>query len=131
MASTRAVVLLAASCAVVPAISQASTWRVLGEQYVDFRTNSVSVDATAGKARFRDVRLQVRDHPLEIDDVTVVLAGGRSFEVPLDSWVGADRSTRTIRLPDGPAAIRKVEFTYRNGSSSEATLPLVRVTGKG
>jgi hypothetical protein len=131
MVSKGAVALLAVSCTMLPAVAaQASPWTRVGQQYVDFRQDPAVIHADTGQATFRKLRLEVTQHALEIDKVTVFLANNRSFEVTLDTWLAPDRDTRTFKVPGAPAAIRRVEFTYRNGSSSEDPLPLVRLMGE-
>jgi hypothetical protein len=128
MSSNSAISLLAAVGVLVPAVAaQAAQWRPVGQQYVDFRTNPVVIQVEPAHATFAKLRLQVRGHSLEIDTVKLFLANGKSFDVTLDSWVGPGQETRVIKVPDGPEAVRKVQFTYRNGSASEDVLPLVRL----
>jgi hypothetical protein len=106
----------------------AEDWQQLGQQYVDYRTNPVAIQAKADGPAVSRIKLQVKERSLEIQDVKVFLAGGESFGVTLNSYLGPGRETRDIEVPAGPKAIEKVEFTYRSGSTGRR-LALVRLLG--
>jgi hypothetical protein len=108
--------------------ARATEWQQLGQRYVDYRTNPVAIRANPDGPAVSTIKLQVRESPLEIQNVKVFLAGGESFDVTLNVYVGPGRETRVIEIPAGPKAIEKVELTYRN-RSTRGRLPLVRLLG--
>ncbi len=106
----------------------ASGWLRLGQQYVDYRARSVAVEVKPDAPPLTQLKLQVRDNPLEIDSVKVYLDGGQSFEVTLNAWVAAGGETRAIEIPRSPQAVKRVEVFCRNGSA-EDKLALLRLLG--
>jgi len=106
----------------------AAGWLQLGQQYVDYRSKSVVIAVKSDAPSLTQLKLQVRESALGIDDVKVYLAGGESFDVPLNAYVAAGRETRTIEVPGGAKTVEKVELTCHDVSTS-GRLALVRLLG--
>jgi hypothetical protein len=107
---------------------KAGEWQQLGQQYLDYRTNPVAIQAKADGPAVSRIKLQVRESPLEIQNVKVFLVGGESFDVSVNAYVGPGRETRVIEIPAGSKAIEKVEVTYRSRSTG-GRLALIRLLG--
>ena len=108
---------------------RAGEWQRLGQEYVDFRSNPVVVSVSPDAGAVSKVRVQVKENALEVREVKVFLAGGQSFDVTVDTYLGAGKETRPIDVPGGPKAIEKVEVKYRTTASDEDPIPLLRVLG--
>jgi hypothetical protein len=111
------------------AAARAEEWQRMGQAYVDFRSNPVVVSVSTDAGAVSKIKVQVKESALEVRDVKVFLAGGESFDVTVDTYIGAGKETRPIDVPGGPKAIEKVEVKYRGGSSGEP-MPLLRVLGE-
>ncbi len=108
--------------------AEAAGWLRLGQQYVDYRSKSVVIAVKPDAPSLTQLKLQVSESALGIDNVKVYLAGGDSFDVPLNAYVGAGRETRAIEVRGGAKTVEKVELTCHDVSTS-GRLALVRLLG--
>ena len=131
MSNRATVLLLLASCAALAALNaQAAQWQPLGQMYVDFRSDPTVIPASSGSTLFSNLKIEVKDHPLEIENVRVFLASGKSFDVKLNAYVAPGRTTKEIAIPGGPAVVERAQVTYKNATPTEERMPLVRLLGE-
>ncbi len=55
------------------AAQRGGQWQLLGEQEVDFKNDHDRIDVKHRAGPFRELRIEVRDAPIEIHDMTVNL----------------------------------------------------------
>jgi hypothetical protein len=85
---------------------------------------------TAGEGRFRRIRLLVEGGDLELFDVMITFADGKTFSPPgRFSFTGNLRS-RVIALPGGARVIRWINFFYRKLPGGGQGKAIVRVYGR-
>ena len=85
---------------------------------------------TAGEGRFRHIRLLVEGGDLELFDISITFADGKTFSpAGRFSFTGNLRS-RVIALPGGARVIRWINFFYRRLPGGGQGKAIVRVYGR-
>ena len=85
---------------------------------------------TASEGRFKRIRLLVEGGDLELFDVMITFADGKTFSPPgRFSFTGSLRS-RVIALPGGARVIRWINFFYRRLPGGGTGKAIVRVYGR-
>jgi hypothetical protein len=105
--------LVMAGCADLRPGSIASIgWRQLGTLQVgpgkDHDQLSVGTDA----GRFRELRIEVRGGPVELNDMVVTFTDGSSFRPNFRSRYDERARSEEIDLPGDRRSINQVDFTY-------------------
>lgn len=107
-------------------LALAGDWTPLGERILNYRTNEEAI-AVKNDDSYKQIKLQVKNAPLEIMTVKVLFKDGTSFDATLDKYVGPGGFTKEIELP-AAKSIEKVTFTYKKVSGG-AQLATVRLHG--
>ena len=85
---------------------------------------------TAGEGRFRHIRLLVEGGDLELFDISITFADGKTLSpAGRFSFTGNLRS-RVIALPGGARVIRWINFFYRRLPGGGQGKAIVRVYGR-
>lgn len=87
-------------------------WELLGEKVVTDRLDRDVVVVTAAEGRFRAIRIEVRDRPVQFHKVVVNFGDGTSREIELRRVIRAGGQSRRIDLPGAARVIRSIEFVY-------------------
>jgi hypothetical protein len=94
--------------------SRNGRWQLLGEQEVDDRTDRDRIDVRRDDGPFRELRIEVRDAPIEIRDMVVTFADGEKFQPRISERYDEGQRSRVISLPGGRRSVDGVEFLYRS-----------------
>lgn len=87
-------------------------WELLGEKVVTDRLDRDIVVVTGAEGRFRAIRIEVRDRPVQFHKVIVNFGDGTSHEVALRRVIRAGGQSRRVDLPGAARVIRTIEFVY-------------------
>lgn len=87
-------------------------WELLGEKVVTDRLDRDVVVVTAAEGRFRTIRIEVRDRPVQFHKVVVNFGDGTAREIGLRRVIRAGEQSRRIDLPGAARVIRSIEFVY-------------------
>jgi hypothetical protein len=106
-------------------LAAAADWTPLGERILNYR-NSEEYIAVKAEGSYKQVKLQVKNAPLEIMSVTIAFTDGTSFDATLGKYIGPGGFTQEIELP-AAKPIQRVTFTYKkvSGTSQLATVRLM------
>ena len=106
-------------------LAAAADWTPLGERILNYR-NTEEYIAVKAEGSYKQIKLQVKNAPLEIMTVKIAFKDGTSFDATLDKYIGPGGFTKEIELP-AAKSIEKVTFTYKkvSGSSQLATVRLM------
>ena len=126
-------ILLLVTCAAIGLHPSGSPAAVVQQQWIPLGTRHLGsggdrdIIRTAGDSRFKHVRLVVEGGDLELFDLQVTFADGKTFSPGgRFSFTGKSRS-RVIALPGGARVIRWINFFYRRlpgGGQGRATVHL-------
>jgi hypothetical protein len=119
------IALFAVSCATVheregriddrrEAESRRGHWQLLGERDVDFKNDHDRIDARRAGGPFGELRLEVREAPVEIRELVVKFGNGETFKPKLNARFAEGQGSRIIDLPGNRRSIDAVEFVYRS-----------------
>jgi hypothetical protein len=96
------------------AAQRGGQWQLLGEQEVNFKNDHDRIDVKRRAGPFRELRIEVRDAPIEIHDMTVTFADHKTFKPNIRARFREGRGSHVIDLPGNRRSIDKVEFVYRS-----------------
>jgi hypothetical protein len=94
-------------------------WELLGQREADFKTDRDRIDVGRREGSFRALRIVVRGAPVEISDIVVTFADGKTFSPNIRHRFEENSSTRDIDLPGDRRVIRSVDFVYRSPNRRE------------
>jgi hypothetical protein len=94
-------------------------WELLGQGEADFKKDRDRINVGRREGNFRELRVVVRGAPVEIYDMVVTFADGRTFSPNMRHRFEENSSTREIDLPGDRRAIRYVDFAYRSPNRRE------------
>ena len=91
----------------------------MGQGEADFKKDRDRINVGRREGNFRELRVVVRGAPVEIYDMVVTFADGRTFSPNMRHRFEENSSTREIDLPGDKRAIRYVDFAYRSPNRRE------------
>jgi hypothetical protein len=89
-------------------------WQLLGEQEVDFKNDHDRIDVKRSAGPFRQLRVEIRDAPIEIREMTVTFGDGRRFKTNIRGPFREGSETHVIDLPGNRRSIDGVDFVYQS-----------------
>jgi hypothetical protein len=105
-----------------PALADAAQtgghWQLLGEQEVDFKNDHDRIDVKRSAGPLRQLRIEVRNGPIEIRDMVVTFADGKTFKPKVKGRFREGSGSQVIYLPEKERSIDAVEFVYHSTSRS-------------
>src|SRR5690606_8702288 len=96
---------------------------------VGFLTDKDSIKVGRKDGDFSAIKVRVRKNDVNIVDMKVIYANGKSDDIPLRSIIKAGGESRTIDLKGGDRFIRRIDFVYRSKPSFKGQAT-VEVWGK-
>jgi hypothetical protein len=99
---------------VVGAAERRGRWQLLGEQEVEFKNDHDRIDVKRNAGPFRQLRIDVRDAPIEIREMVVTFADGKTFKPKIRAHFAEGRGSHVIDLPGNRRLIDAVDFVYRS-----------------
>ena len=78
-------------------------WELLGQGEADFKKDRDRINVGRREGSFRELRVVVRGAPVEIYDMVVTFADGRTFSPNMRHRFEENSSTREIDLPGAPS----------------------------
>jgi hypothetical protein len=61
------------------AAQRGGQWQLLGEQEVDFKNDRDRIDVKRKSGPYRELRIEVRDAPIEVNEMIVTFGDGKTF----------------------------------------------------
>jgi hypothetical protein len=113
------VLLVVLSALSIGAADRRDHWQLLGEQEVDFKLDRDRIDVKRKAGPFRQLRLEVRDAPIELRDMIVTFGDGETFRPRIHKRFAEGRGSHVIDLPGKRRSVDGVEFVYRSISQRE------------
>jgi len=86
-------------------------WVLIGERKVNFLIDHDVIHVT-GNDNYRQLKVKVKDGPVQIKDMDVHFEIGDKFDVALKQKLAQGTETRVIDLPGGSRNVKKIEFWY-------------------
>jgi hypothetical protein len=96
------------------AAQKGGQWQLLGEQEVDFKNDRDRIDVKRSSGPYRDLRIEVRDAPIEINEMIVTFGDGKTFRPKIQARFREGRGSHVINLPGNRRSIDGVEFVYHS-----------------
>ena len=89
-------------------------WEKLGERHVDFKSDRDRIDVGRSEGKFRQIRINVKDAPIEMYNMIVTFENGKPFSPNLRHRFAEGSNSRVIDLPGERRFIKSVSFRYRS-----------------
>ena len=102
---------------IAEAAQKGGQWQLLGEQEVNFDNDHDRIDVKRKAGPFRQLRIEVRDAPIEIREMIVTFADGKKYRPNIRARFHQGHGSHVIDLPGDRRSIDGVEFVYRSISS--------------
>ena len=96
------------------AAQKGGQWHLLGEEEVDFKSDHDRIDVKKASGPYRDLRIEVRDAPIEINEMIVTFGDGQKFRPKIQARFREGRGSHVINLPGNRRSIDGVEFVYHS-----------------
>lgn len=96
------------------AAQKGGRWQLLGEQEVDFQNDHDRIDVKRNDGPFRQLRIEVRDAPIEIREMVVTFGDGKKFRPKIQARFREGHGSHVINLPGNRRSIDGIEFVYRS-----------------
>jgi hypothetical protein len=98
------------------ATQKGGRWQLLGEQEVNFDNDHDRIDVKRNDGPFRELRIEVRDAPIEIREMVLTFGDGKKFRPKIQARfrVREGHGSHVIDLPGNRRSIDGVEFVYRS-----------------
>jgi hypothetical protein len=110
-----AILVIVLLCAgIAGAAQKGGRWQLLGEQEVDFKNDHDRIDVKRNDGPFRELRIEVRDAPIEIREMVVTFGDGKKFRPKIQARFREGHGSHVINLPGNRRSIDGVEFVYRS-----------------
>jgi len=106
--------LLLASCAATDNRYGGRSWELLGQRDADFRGERDRIEVGRREGAFREIRIDVKGAPLEMDNMIVTFGDGSTFSPNIRNRFDENSWSRSIDLPGDRRIIRSVDFNYRS-----------------
>ena len=87
---------------------------LLGEQEVNFDNDHDRIDVKRNDGPVRELRIEVRDAPIEIREMVVTFGDGKKFRPKIQARFREGHGSHVIDLPANRRSIDGVEFVYRS-----------------
>ena len=104
-------------------------WKVLGQTIVSEGVDRTQLMINAKKGTFRQIRVQVKKAPVEIERLILHFDGNEKQVVWLKDNYEEGSWSRVVNVKGGKRAIKKVVFWY-SGSDSGDEKPVVFLWGR-
>jgi hypothetical protein len=101
-------------CGIAGAAQRGGQWQLVGEQEVNFNTERDRIDVKRSAGPFRELRIEVRDAPIEIREMIVTFGDGKTFRPKIQARFRNGRGSYVMDLPGNRRSIDGVEFLYRS-----------------
>lgn len=99
------------------AAQKGGQWQLLGDQEVNFDNDHDRIDVKRKAGPFRQLRIEVRDAPIEIREMIVTFGDGKKSRPKIQARFREGHGSHVIDLPGDRRSIDGVEFVYRSISS--------------
>ena len=86
-------------------------WVLIGERKVNFLIDR-DVIQVKGNDNYSQLKIKVKDGPVQIKDMDVHFENGDKFDVSLKQKMAQGTESRVIDLPGGSRNVKKIEFWY-------------------
>ena len=113
-----AVLIALVNPALAGAAQKGGHWQLLGEQEVDFKNDHDRIDVKRTAGPFRELRIEVRNAPIELSEMIVKFADGKTFKPKIQGRFREGSGSQVIDLPGKERSIDGVEFVYHSTSRS-------------
>jgi hypothetical protein len=98
-------------------VGNAMAWQKLGEKKVDFGKDQDKIEV--GKGKFTQIRIRVKDAPVEIHSMVVKLGNGDKFKPDVKKSFRANSQSGPIDLPGKRGrSIKSITFEYESVKTS-------------
>jgi hypothetical protein len=111
--------LLLTGCAVTDGPYGGRGWELLGERVADFKGDRDRIEVGRREGTFSRLRVAVKGAPLEMYDMVVTFADGRTFSPNIRHHFAENSWSHEIDLPGDRRVIRSVDFRYRSTDRRE------------
>lgn len=113
------------SVAPAPAAVPADKWVLLGRVQADFKKGRDRIAVGKSAGAFRELRVTVRDAPMELHDMTVTFGNDRQFKPSVKFNFNEKSTSGRIDLPGERRAIKHVDFVFRSPNRREGLATLI------
>lgn len=96
------------------AAQRGGQWQLLGEQEVNFDNDHDRIEVKRRAGPFRQLRIEVRDAPIEIREMIVTFGDHKTFRANIRAQFREGHGSHVIDLPGNRRSIDGVEFVYRS-----------------
>jgi hypothetical protein len=93
--------------------AQASEWKLLGTQSVNYGNDRDTIMVGFDEGRFTKVRLHVRNNNLHITDLKVVFMNGEVQHLPVQTHIHAGQWSQVLDLSGDARVIQRIDLSYR------------------
>jgi hypothetical protein len=111
--------LLLAGCVATDGRYGGGGWELLGERVAELKVDRDRIEVGRREGRFSTLRVAVKGAPLEMYDMVVTFADGKTFSPNIRHHFNENSWSREIDLPGDRRAIRSVDFRYRSTDRRE------------
>jgi hypothetical protein len=111
--------LLLAGCVATDGPYGGRGWELLGERVAEFKVERERIEVGRREGTFRTLRVAVKGAPLEMYDMVVTFADGKTFSPNIRHHFTENSWSHEIDLPGDRRVIRSVEFRYRSPDRRE------------
>ena len=89
-------------------------WERLGQREVDFRNDHDRIDVGKSEGRFRQIRVTVKNAPIEVFDMVVTMGNDETFKPKLRHKFTKGSGSQIIDLPGERRTIKRIDFSYKS-----------------
>jgi hypothetical protein len=111
--------------ATAAAPAPAKKWVLLGRVQADFRKGRDRIVVGKGAGVFRELRVTVRDAPMELHEMVVTFGNDRKFRPSVKFFFNEKTTSGRIDLPGEKRVIKHVDFVFRSPDRKEGLATLV------
>jgi hypothetical protein len=94
--------------------AQGGHWQLLGEEEVDFKNDHDRIDVRRSFGQFRQLRIEVRNATIEIREMVVRFADGKTFKPKIKGRFREGSESPVIDLPGKERSVDGVDFVYHS-----------------
>lgn len=88
-------------------------WQLLGDAEAGFEYDHDRLNVGRNDGPFRQLRIEVRDAPVEFREIIVTFGDGQQFKPKIPARLNPGRESHVIDLPGGRRSIDAVTVVYR------------------
>ena len=96
------------------AAQSSDLWESLGQREVDFKNDHDRIDVGKSEGRFRQLRVTVKNAPIEIFDMVVTMVNDETFKPKVRHKFTEGSGSQVIDLPGERRAIKRIDFSYKS-----------------